>query len=61
MTEASVPFWTLRKKSSRGSQARDEGEENAPMIATPVSHLNGLTNGESNEIHSIASHKMVLN
>ena len=28
MTEASVPFWTLRKKSSRGSQARDEGEEN---------------------------------
>ena len=56
-----MPFWTLRKKSSRGSQARDEGEENAPMIATPVSHLNGLTNGESNEIHSIASHKMVLN
>ena len=56
-----MPFWTLRKKSSRGSQARDEGEENAPMIATPTFHIGWSHEREVVLEHSIASHKMVLN
>ena len=58
MTEASVPFWTLRKKSSRGSQARDEGEENPYNQGPYCFTLDELMKGGSNDIHSIALRHM---
>ena len=39
----------------------EEGEENAPMIATPMFHIGWAHEREVVMDHSIALHKIVLN